>query len=92
MGPSRMTMMTEDDIRTELGWNDSMIYSLLQNPDSPANGRRKKLTGGYIYGLTSANVCWPSLNRRRASIPNGGGMRRYALTGRTQAGRHDSAI
>jgi hypothetical protein len=45
-----MTMMTEDDIRTEFGWTDSMIHSLLQNPDSP-NGRRKKLAGGYTYGL-----------------------------------------
>jgi hypothetical protein len=43
-------MMTEDDIRTELGWTDSMIHSLLQNPDSP-NARRDKLTGGYTYGL-----------------------------------------
>jgi hypothetical protein len=43
-------MMTEDDIRTELGWTDSMIHSLLQNPDSP-NARRDKFTGGYTYGL-----------------------------------------
>jgi hypothetical protein len=43
-------MMTEDDIQSEFGWNDKMIYSLLQNPDSP-NGRRKKHTGGYTYGL-----------------------------------------
>jgi hypothetical protein len=40
-------MMTAEDIRAELGWNDSMVYSLLQNPDSP-NGLRKKLTCGYI--------------------------------------------
>jgi hypothetical protein len=45
-----MKMMTEDDIRNELGWTDSMIHSLLQNPDSP-NARRDKLTGGYTYGL-----------------------------------------
>jgi hypothetical protein len=45
-----MKMMTEDDIRTELGWTDSMIYSLLQNPDS-TNARRDKFTGGYTYGL-----------------------------------------
>jgi hypothetical protein len=45
-----MKMMTEDDIRTELGWTDSMILSLLQNPDSP-NARRDKFTGGYSYGL-----------------------------------------
>jgi hypothetical protein len=45
-----MKMMTEDDIRTELGWADSMIHSLLQNPDSP-NARRDKFTGGYTYGL-----------------------------------------
>jgi hypothetical protein len=45
-----MKMMTEDDIRTELGWTDSMIHSLLQNPDSP-NARRDKFTGGYTYGL-----------------------------------------
>jgi hypothetical protein len=40
-----MTMMTDENIRTEFGWNDDMIYSLLLNPDSP-NERRKKLTGG----------------------------------------------
>jgi hypothetical protein len=40
-----MKMMTEDDIRTEFGWNDDMIYSLLQNPDSP-HARRNKHTGG----------------------------------------------
>ena len=45
-----MKMMTEDDIRTELGWTDSMIPSVLQNPDSP-NARRDKLSGGYTYGL-----------------------------------------
>jgi hypothetical protein len=45
-----MKMMTEDDIRTELGWTDSMIHSLLQIPDSP-NARRDKFTGGYTYGL-----------------------------------------
>jgi hypothetical protein len=45
-----MKMMTEDDIRTELGWTDSMIHSLLQIPDSP-NARRDKFTGAYTYGL-----------------------------------------
>jgi hypothetical protein len=50
MSPARMTMMTEEEIRTELGWTDSMIYSLLPIPDSP-HARRKKLTGGYTYGL-----------------------------------------
>jgi hypothetical protein len=50
MSPVKMTMMTEEDIRTEFGWNDDMIHSLLQNPDSP-NGRRNKHTGGYTYGL-----------------------------------------
>jgi hypothetical protein len=50
MRPTRMTMMTEDDIQTEFGWNDSMIYSHLQAPDSP-HARRNKHTGGYTYGL-----------------------------------------
>jgi hypothetical protein len=45
-----MTMMTRADIRTELGWSDNMIHSLLQIPDS-TNARRCKNTGGYIYGL-----------------------------------------
>ena len=44
------TMMTSDNIRTELGWTDSMIHSLLQIPDSP-NARHCKNTGGYTYGL-----------------------------------------
>jgi hypothetical protein len=45
-----MTMMTRADIRTELGWSDDMIRSLLQTPDSP-NARRCKNTGEYTYGL-----------------------------------------
>ena len=45
-----MTMMTRADIRTELGWSDDMIHSLLQTPDSP-NARRCKDTGEYTYGL-----------------------------------------
>jgi hypothetical protein len=45
-----MKMMTSDDIRSELGWTDSMIHSLLQNADS-THARRNKLTGGYTYGL-----------------------------------------
>jgi hypothetical protein len=43
-------MMTREDIRTELGWTDDMIHSLLQIPDSP-NVRRCKYTGAYTYGL-----------------------------------------
>ena len=45
-----MTMMTRADIRTELGWSDDMIYSLLRIPDS-TNARRCKNTGEYTYGL-----------------------------------------
>jgi hypothetical protein len=43
-------MMTAEDIRAELGWNDDMIHSLLQPPDS-TKARRCKSTGGYTYGL-----------------------------------------
>jgi hypothetical protein len=45
-----MKMMTSDEIQAELGWTDSMIHSLLQDPDSP-HARRDKHTGGYTYGL-----------------------------------------
>jgi hypothetical protein len=45
-----MTMMTSEDIRTELGWSDDMIHALLQTPDS-TNARRCKNTGEYTYGL-----------------------------------------
>jgi hypothetical protein len=45
----KMTMMTEQEIRTELGWTDSMIHSLLQAPDS--NTVRRSKTGGYTRGL-----------------------------------------
>jgi hypothetical protein len=45
-----MTMMTREDIRTELGWSDDMIHALLQIPDSP-NARRCRDTGEYTYGL-----------------------------------------
>ena len=41
--------MTREDIRTELGWTDSMIHSLLQIPDS-TKVRRCKSTGGYASG------------------------------------------
>jgi hypothetical protein len=50
MSAARMTMMTEDDIRTKFGWSDSMIHSLLPIPDSP-HAQRNKHTGGYTYGL-----------------------------------------
>jgi hypothetical protein len=50
MSPARITMMSEEDIESEFGWNNKMIYSLLQAPDSP-HGRRNKHTGGYTYGL-----------------------------------------
>jgi hypothetical protein len=36
MTTASMTMMTEEEILTEFGWNGDMIYSLLQNPDSPS--------------------------------------------------------
>jgi hypothetical protein len=45
-----MTMMTREEIRTELGWSDAMIQSLLQGPDF-TNARRNKHTGGYTSGL-----------------------------------------
>jgi hypothetical protein len=41
MSTPKMTMMTRAEIRTELGWTDSMIHSLLQLPDS-TNARRCK--------------------------------------------------
>jgi hypothetical protein len=44
-----LTMMTKDDIKSELGWTDSMIHSLLQAPDSNTI-RRCKTTGGYARG------------------------------------------
>jgi hypothetical protein len=47
---AKMTMMTREEIRTELGWTDSMIHSLLQIPDS-TNARHCKYTGEYTYGL-----------------------------------------
>jgi hypothetical protein len=50
MTTAPMTMMTEEDIRTEFGWNDDMIDYFLQSPDSP-HVRRNKHTGAYTYGL-----------------------------------------
>jgi hypothetical protein len=46
----RKRMMTGEDIRTELGWSDDMIRTLLPEPDSP-HARRDKSTGSYSYGL-----------------------------------------
>ncbi len=50
MSTPKMTMMTREEIRTELGWTDSLIHSLLQAPDSDTI-RRCKTTGGYTRGL-----------------------------------------
>jgi hypothetical protein len=43
MSPVRITMMSEEDIESEFGWNDKMIHCLLQNPDSP-HGRASSPT------------------------------------------------
>jgi hypothetical protein len=48
MSAARMTMMTAEDIRTEFGWDDDMIHSLLKSPDS-TKARRCKGTGEYAY-------------------------------------------
>ena len=79
-----MPTMTAEDIRAEFGWNDDMIHSLLQTPDSTKAGRCK-ITGGYAYEHYYRERVRPSLNPRRAAMPNGGGMRRYVATGRTLA-------
>jgi hypothetical protein len=86
-----MKMMTDEDIQTEFGWNDQMIYSLLQAPDSP-HARRNKHTGGYTYGLYHRDRVRAIAQSKEGRAAKNGGMRRYAVTGRTQAGRHDSAI
>ena len=48
MSTATITMMTRAEIRTELGWNDDMIGSLLQSPDSTKKTRRHN---EYIYEL-----------------------------------------
>jgi hypothetical protein len=48
MSAARMTMMTTENIRTEFGWDDDMIHSLLKTPDS-TKARRCKSTGGYAH-------------------------------------------
>jgi hypothetical protein len=48
MTTATMPMMTAEDIRAELGWNDDMILFLLQPPDS-SKARRCKTTGLYAY-------------------------------------------
>jgi hypothetical protein len=45
-----MKMMTRDDVQSELGWTENMIYSLLPIPDSP-HGRRCTDIGAYTHGL-----------------------------------------
>jgi LSD1 subclass zinc finger protein len=40
---------------------------------------------------TTANECWPSLNRGRALPPKDDGTRPYVVTGRTRAGRHPAS-
>jgi hypothetical protein len=61
------------------------------NPDSP-QARRDEHIGDTRMGITTATECWPSLNRTRAGLPNGDGMRRCVATRPVQAGRHGSAI
>jgi hypothetical protein len=41
MSRATSTLMTGDEIRTELGWSDDMIYRLLPIPDAPASIRGK---------------------------------------------------
>jgi hypothetical protein len=41
MSRATSTLMTGDEIRTELGWSDDMIRCLLQIPDAPASIRGK---------------------------------------------------
>ena len=86
MSTPKMTMMTREDIRTELGWTDDMIHSLLQTPDS-TNARRCKDTGEYTYGLykrervlavaqstegRAAKRRWDETLRGRHAQPQGG--------------------
>jgi hypothetical protein len=85
-----MKMMTEGDIRTELGWTDSMIHSLLQNPDSP-NARRDKFTGGYTYRLYHRDRVL-GVAQSKEGLPNGGGVRNCVATLPTPGGRRGSAI
>jgi hypothetical protein len=86
-----MIMMTEDDIRAEFGWNDAMIYSLLQTPDSP-NGRRKKFTGGYTYGLYNRDRVLAAVQSTEGLDTKRRWVRLYVPLRRTQAVRRDSAI
>jgi hypothetical protein len=87
MSTATMTMMTRADIRTELGWSDDMIILSSRAQTRPKSGVAKTQADTHL-GTTTAIECWPSLNRRRERPPNGDGMRRYVLTGSTQAGRH----
>jgi hypothetical protein len=79
MSAARMTMMTAEDIRTEFGWDDDMIHFLLKTPDS-TKARRCKGTGGYAHEHYYRKESWPSLNRRKAAVRNGDGMRRYVAS------------
>jgi hypothetical protein len=81
-----MKMMTREEIQSELGWTDSMIHSLLQNPDSP-NSRRNKHTGRYTYGLYHRDRVLAV-----AQSTDGDEMRHSGVTGQTQGGRHDFVI
>jgi hypothetical protein len=47
MSASTMTMMTRDDIRTEFGWCEDMIRSLLRFPDSIKTQRRQHTNEQY---------------------------------------------
>jgi hypothetical protein len=91
MSPARMTMMAEDDIRTEIGWNGDMIHSLLQNPDSP-HARRNKHTGGYTYGLYKRDRVLAIAQSTEGRAAKRRRDETYVATHPTLSGRHDSAI
>jgi hypothetical protein len=60
MSTRRITMMTEDEIQTELGWIRPMIYSLLHAPDS-GNDRpgNRDASGNAATGPISGSLARP---------------------------------
>jgi hypothetical protein len=57
MSARNITIMTEQEIRAEWGWNDNSIYSLIREHNSNSV-QHCKITGGYTRGLYKSKRVW----------------------------------
>jgi hypothetical protein len=90
MGKAAPILMTSDEIRTDLGWSDEMVRSLLPIPDAPASKRGKHKCDRYSRDrvLAAAQTTLGRAAKRewdetlRDSTPNPGWTTRLGDVGR----------